>query len=96
MDRLFDPPLHNPQEVQGAPGGNPPLMALLGGSIFAAQMLNFPVAGGTTGHLVGAAACATELAVSYTISGGAYGIPGVISSPPCSFITLLLGWGRVS
>jgi cobalt/nickel transport system permease protein len=32
-----------------------PLMALLGAGIFVAQMLNFPVGGGTTGHLVGAA-----------------------------------------
>ncbi len=32
-----------------------PLMALLGAGIFVAQMLNFPIGGGTTGHLVGAA-----------------------------------------
>jgi len=31
------------------------LMAVLAAAIFVAQMLNFPIAGGTTGHLVGAA-----------------------------------------
>jgi cobalt/nickel transport system permease protein len=31
-----------------------PFMAVLAAGIFAAQMLNFPVAGGTTGHLIGA------------------------------------------
>lgn len=30
-----------------------PIMGVLGAFIFAAQMLNFPVAGGTSGHLVG-------------------------------------------
>jgi cobalt/nickel transport system permease protein len=32
-----------------------PFMAMLGAGIFVAQMLNFPVGGGTTGHLIGAA-----------------------------------------
>ena len=32
-----------------------PFMAVLAGGIFIAQMLNFPVGGGTTGHLIGAA-----------------------------------------
>jgi cobalt/nickel transport system permease protein len=32
-----------------------PLMAMLAAGIFIAQMLNFPVGGGTTGHLIGAA-----------------------------------------
>jgi cobalt/nickel transport system permease protein len=32
-----------------------PLMAVLAAGIFVAQMLNFPVGGGTTGHLIGAA-----------------------------------------
>jgi len=31
-----------------------PLMAILAAGIFVAQMLNFPIGGGTTGHLVGA------------------------------------------
>ncbi|KTB47942.1 energy-coupling factor ABC transporter permease [Dehalogenimonas alkenigignens] len=35
-----------------------PLMGMLAAFIFAAQMLNFPVAGGTSGHLIGAALCA--------------------------------------
>ncbi len=32
-----------------------PLVALLAAGIFVAQLLNFPVVGGTTGHLIGAA-----------------------------------------
>ncbi len=32
-----------------------PFMAVLGAGIFVAQMINFPVGGGTTGHLLGAA-----------------------------------------
>jgi cobalt/nickel transport system permease protein len=35
-----------------------PLMGMLAAFIFAAQMLNFHVAGGTSGHLIGAALCA--------------------------------------
>ena len=31
-----------------------PFMAVLAAGIFIAQMLNFPVGGGTTGHLIGA------------------------------------------
>ena len=38
-----------------------PFMAVLAAGIFAAQMLNFPVAGGTTGHLIGAAVAAIFL-----------------------------------
>ena len=32
-----------------------PLMGIMAAFIFAAQMINFPVAGGTSGHLIGAA-----------------------------------------
>jgi len=35
-----------------------PLMGVLAAFIFAAQMINFPIAGGTSGHLVGAALAA--------------------------------------
>jgi cobalt/nickel transport system permease protein len=35
-----------------------PLMGILAAFIFAAQMLNFPVIGGTSGHLIGAALAA--------------------------------------
>ena len=38
-----------------------PLMGVLAAFIFAAQMLNFPVAGGTSGHLIGAALAAVLL-----------------------------------
>ncbi|MDI6716300.1 MAG: energy-coupling factor ABC transporter permease [Actinomycetota bacterium] len=40
---------------------DPPLMGVLAAFIFAAQMLNFPVAGGTSGHFVGAALAAILL-----------------------------------
>ncbi len=38
-----------------------PLMGVLAATIFAAQMLNFPVAGGTSGHLIGGALAAILL-----------------------------------
>jgi len=38
-----------------------PLMGVMAAFIFAAQMMNFPVAGGTSGHLVGAALTAILL-----------------------------------
>jgi cobalt/nickel transport system permease protein len=38
-----------------------PMMGVLAAFIFAAQMLNFPVAGGTSGHFVGAALAAIIL-----------------------------------
>ncbi|NPV54251.1 MAG: energy-coupling factor ABC transporter permease [Firmicutes bacterium] len=38
-----------------------PLMGVMGAFIFAAQMLNFPVAGGTSGHLIGGVLAATLL-----------------------------------
>jgi len=38
-----------------------PLMGVMGAFIFAAQMLNFPVMGGTSGHLVGGALAAILL-----------------------------------
>jgi cobalt/nickel transport system permease protein len=38
-----------------------PLMGIMAAFVFAAQMLNFPVAGGTSGHFMGAALCAIVL-----------------------------------
>ena len=38
-----------------------PLMGVMGAFIFAAQMLNFPVAGGTSGHLLGGVLAAVLL-----------------------------------
>lgn len=38
-----------------------PMMAILAAFIFAAQMLNFPVVGGTSGHVIGAALVAILL-----------------------------------
>ncbi|MBE0447013.1 MAG: energy-coupling factor ABC transporter permease [Actinobacteria bacterium] len=40
---------------------DPPLMGVLAAFIFAAQMLNFPVAGGTSGHFIGSALAAILL-----------------------------------
>jgi len=149
-----------------------PLMAVLAAGIFVAQMLNFPIFGGTTGHLVGAAlavvlvgpwagvmiitiiliiqcfafgdggltvlglnltnmaiigpfvawgtlklfrgrmektgvlaaawasvfiasfACALELAASYQISGGAYGIEAAISMPAMLGYHAVIGIGE--
>ncbi len=36
-------------------GGKVPLMGVLAAFVFAAQMLNFPILGGTSGHLIGGA-----------------------------------------
>ena len=38
-----------------------PLMGVLGAFVFAAQMINFPVPGGTSGHLMGGVLLATLL-----------------------------------
>ena len=38
-----------------------PLMGILAAFVFAAQMLNFPIAGGTSGHVIGAALVAIML-----------------------------------
>jgi cobalt/nickel transport system permease protein len=38
-----------------------PLMGILAAFVFAAQMINFPVAGGTSGHLLGGALVAILL-----------------------------------
>jgi cobalt/nickel transport system permease protein len=38
-----------------------PLLGVMAAFIFAAQMLNFPIAGGTSGHLIGAALAAILL-----------------------------------
>ena len=44
-----------------------PLLGLAGAFVFAAQMLNFPVAGGTSGHLVGAVLTAALLGPSAAV-----------------------------
>jgi len=44
-----------------------PLLGLLAAFIFAAQMLNFPVAGGTSGHLIGAVLAAVILGPSAAV-----------------------------
>src|SRR5437763_9509310 len=44
-----------------------PLMGLAAAFVFAAQMLNFPVAGGTSGHLVGGVLTAVLLGPSAAV-----------------------------
>jgi cobalt/nickel transport system permease protein len=46
------------------PARRVPLLGLAGAFVFAAQMLNFPVAGGTSGHLIGATLAAVLLGPS--------------------------------
>src|SRR5512134_525363 len=50
------------QKTQGELGERQiPLMGIMAAFIFAAQMINFPVAGGTSGHLLGGALAAIVL-----------------------------------
>ncbi len=49
------------QRVQGFDERRVPLMGVMAAFIFAAQMLNFPVLGGTSGHLLGGALAALLL-----------------------------------
>ena len=51
-----------------------PLAGLVAAFIFAVQMLNFPVAAGTSGHLLGGTLAAVAFVVEYAI-GGAGGVP---------------------
>src|SRR5512142_506416 len=52
---------------QSMPPRRIPLLGLTASFIFAAQMLNFPVAGGTSGHLIGAVLAAVLLGPSAAI-----------------------------
>ena len=45
----------------GLEDGRVPLMGVMGAFVFAAQMINFPVGIGTSGHLIGSALLATTL-----------------------------------
>ncbi|MBI0584268.1 MAG: energy-coupling factor ABC transporter permease [Methanomassiliicoccus sp.] len=151
-----------------------PMMAILAAGIFVAQMLNFPIGGGTTGHLIGAAlatillgpyaamliitailtiqclvfgdggvtalglnilnmaiiaplvtygvmlafgenrkvvstpvaawtsvfvastVCAAQLALSYSLTGGAYGIPGTLAFPAMMGYHAVIGIGEAA
>jgi cobalt/nickel transport system permease protein len=44
-----------------------PLMGMMAAFIFAAQMLNFPVAGGTSGHLIGGVLAAVLLVIAIVL-----------------------------
>jgi cobalt/nickel transport system permease protein len=49
------------------PARRVPLLGLAAAFVFAAQMINFPVAGGTSGHLIGAVLAATLLGPSAAV-----------------------------
>jgi cobalt/nickel transport system permease protein len=49
------------------PARRVPLMGLAAAFVFAAQMLNFPVIGGTSGHLIGGVLCAVLLGPSAAV-----------------------------
>ncbi|HVP56473.1 MAG TPA: energy-coupling factor ABC transporter permease [bacterium] len=49
------------------PASRVPLVGLAGAFVFAAQMLNFPVAGGTSGHLIGGVLAAVLLGPSAAV-----------------------------
>jgi cobalt/nickel transport system permease protein len=55
------------QARRAAPAAKVPLMGLTAAFIFAAQMVNFPVAGGTSGHLMGGVLAAVLLGPSAAI-----------------------------
>ena len=65
-----------------------PMMGVMAAFIFAAQMLNFPVAGGTSGHLNRRRACRhyTGTMGSYTCHDGGCWLAGPVVSGwrPCS------------
>lgn len=81
-------------------------IGLVGGAIFAAQMLNFPIPGGTSGHLIGGALAAAALGPSAAIlvmtailivqavlfhDGGLFALGANILS--MGLIAPLAGWG---
>jgi cobalt/nickel transport system permease protein len=49
------------EEFESSDGRRIPLLGVLGAFVFAAQMINFPVGAGTSGHLVGGALLAVTL-----------------------------------
>jgi cobalt/nickel transport system permease protein len=55
------------QVRQNLPPRRMPMLGLAGAFIFAAQMLNFPVAGGTSGHLIGGVLAAVLLSPSAAV-----------------------------
>ena len=60
---------------QTLPARKVPLLGLSAAFVFAAQMINFPVAGGTSGHLVGGV-----LTVAIEVVGWAIAVSGVPGS----------------
>lgn len=85
---------------------NLPRIAMLAAGIFVAQMLNFPVGGGTTGHLIGAAlfaimagpvAAIIGMTVVLLIQALMFGDGGVtalgLNALNMAIIAPLVGWG---
>lgn len=85
---------------------NLPRVAILSAGIFVAQMLNFPIGGGTTGHLVGAALFAIMVGPALAIIGMTvvlliqalmFGDGGVtalgLNALNMAIIAPLVGWG---
>ncbi len=83
-----------------------PRIAVLSAGVFVAQMLNFPIGGGTTGHLVGGAlmaimigpvAAMIGMTVILTIQGLMFGDGGItalgINAVNMAVIAPLAGWG---
>ncbi len=55
------------RRLRALPPRRVPLLGLAAAFLFAAQMLNFPIAGGTSGHLIGAALAVTLLGLDAAI-----------------------------
>jgi len=88
---------------------NLPRVAILSAGIFVAQMLNFPIGGGTTGHLVGGALfamiCGPAIAiigmtVVLLVQGLMFGDGGItalgLNAINMAIIAPLIGWGVYS
>lgn len=83
-----------------------PRIAVLSAGVFVAQMLNFPIGGGTTGHLVGGAlmaimigpvAAMIGMTIILTIQGLMFGDGGItalgVNAVNMAVIAPLAGWG---
>ena len=88
---------------------NLPRVAILSAGIFVAQMLNFPIGGGTTGHLIGAALFAIMVGPALAVIGMTvvlliqalmFGDGGVtalgLNALNMAIIAPLVGWGVYS
>ena len=70
-----------------------PLLGVTAAFVFAAQMLNFPVAGGTSGHFLGAALAATLTGLGLAVvSARRLPLPGGVMTalPAASAVAIVL------